>query len=58
MEIVCGARVRAFDGRRYFYFWHLRTGQRTVGEEGGLRLPSGLREAWIDVLVTSSHTST
>ena len=22
MEIGCGARVREFDGRRYFYFWH------------------------------------
>jgi len=22
MEIGCGARVRSFDGRRYFYFWH------------------------------------
>src|SRR5437870_5533611 len=22
MEIGCGARVRNFDGRRYFYFWH------------------------------------
>jgi len=22
MEIGCGARVRDFDGRRYFYFWH------------------------------------
>ena len=21
MEIGCGARVRDFDGRRYFYFW-------------------------------------
>jgi len=22
MEVGCGARVRDFDGRRYFYFWH------------------------------------
>jgi len=22
MEIGCGVRVRDFDGRRYFYFWH------------------------------------
>ena len=22
MEIGCGARVRHFGGRRYFYFWH------------------------------------
>ena len=22
MEIGCGARIRDFDGRRYFYFWH------------------------------------
>ena len=22
MEIGCGARVRDFDGRRYFNFWH------------------------------------
>ena len=22
MEIGCGARVRDFDGRGYFYFWH------------------------------------
>jgi hypothetical protein len=22
MEIGCGARVRDFDGRRYWYFWH------------------------------------
>ncbi|TLZ84616.1 MAG: hypothetical protein E6K03_01475 [Methanobacteriota archaeon] len=22
MEIGCGARVRDFNGRRYFYFWH------------------------------------
>src|SRR5437870_4945418 len=28
MEIGCGARVRDFDGRRYFYFWHY---ERTNG---------------------------
>src|SRR5206468_11601439 len=22
LEIGCGARIREFDGRRYFYFWH------------------------------------
>ena len=22
MEIGCGARIRDFDGRQYFYFWH------------------------------------
>jgi hypothetical protein len=22
MEVGCGARVRDFDGRLYFYFWH------------------------------------
>src|SRR5436190_24021009 len=22
MEIRCGARIRDFGGRRYFYFWH------------------------------------
>jgi len=22
VEIGCGARIRDFDGRRYFYFWH------------------------------------
>ena len=22
MEFGCGARIRDFDGRRYFYFWH------------------------------------
>ncbi|HEX9340657.1 MAG TPA: hypothetical protein VF992_05735 [Thermoplasmata archaeon] len=22
MEIGCGARIRDFGGRRYFYFWH------------------------------------
>lgn len=22
MEIGCGARIRDFEGRRYFYFWH------------------------------------
>ncbi len=22
MEIGCGARIRDFDGRRYWYFWH------------------------------------
>ncbi len=34
MEIGCGARVRDFDGRRYFYFWHYeREGGRSVRHE-------------------------
>ena len=34
MEIGCGARVRDFDGRRYFYFWHYeREGGRSVRKE-------------------------
>ncbi len=34
MEIGCGARVRDFDGRRYFYFWHYeRSGGRSVRKE-------------------------
>ena len=34
MEIACGARVRDFDGRRYFYFWHYdRTNGRSVRRE-------------------------
>ena len=34
MEIGCGARVRDFDGRRYFYFWHYeREGGRSVRRE-------------------------
>ena len=34
MEIGCGARVRDFDGRRYFYFWHYeRTNGRSVRHE-------------------------
>jgi len=24
MEVGCGARVRDFDGRRYWYFWHYK----------------------------------
>ena len=35
MEIGCGARVRDFDGRRYFYFWHYeRTNGRSERREG------------------------
>ena len=35
MEIGCGARVRDFDGRRYFYFWHYeRTNGRSERKEG------------------------
>src|SRR5438445_8325042 len=34
MEIGCGARVREFDGRRYFYFWHYeREGGRSQRKE-------------------------
>ncbi len=34
MEIGCGARVREFDGRRYFYFWHYeREGGRSLRKE-------------------------
>ncbi len=34
MEVGCGARIRDFDGRRYFYFWHYeRDGGRSVRRE-------------------------
>jgi len=34
MQIGCGARVREFDGRRYFYFWHYeREGGRSLRKE-------------------------
>src|SRR5881628_767827 len=34
MEIGCGARVRDFDGRRYFYFWHYeRSNGRSMRRE-------------------------
>ena len=34
MEIGCGVRVRDFDGRRYFYFWHYeRDAGRSVRRE-------------------------
>ena len=34
MEVGCGARVRDFDGRRYWYFWHYeREGGRCVRRE-------------------------
>ena len=34
MEIGCGARVRDFDGRRYWYFWHYeREDGRSVRHE-------------------------
>lgn len=34
MEIGCGARIRDFDGRRYFYFWHYeREAGRSVRRE-------------------------
>jgi len=39
MEIGCGARVRDFDGRRYFYFWHYeRDNGRSVRKEDYLGL--------------------
>jgi len=34
MEIGCGARIRDFDGRRYFYFWHYeRMNGRSIRKE-------------------------
>ena len=34
MEIGCGARIRDFEGRRYFYFWHYeRTNGRSMRME-------------------------
>ena len=35
MEIGCGVRIRNFDGRRYFYFWHYEraNGRSTRNEE-------------------------
>ena len=34
MEIGCGARVRDFGGRRYFYFWHYeRESGRSIRKE-------------------------
>ncbi|TMA03577.1 MAG: hypothetical protein E6J97_00025 [Methanobacteriota archaeon] len=34
MEVGCGARVRDFDGRRYFYFWHYeRSNGRSMRRE-------------------------
>ena len=34
MEIGCGARIRNFDGRRYFYFWHCeRDNGRSIRRE-------------------------
>ena len=34
MEVGCGARVRDFDGRKYFYFWHYeRTNGRSERKE-------------------------
>ena len=34
MEIGCGARIRDFGGRRYWYFWHYeREGGRSVRKE-------------------------
>ncbi len=34
MEVGCGARVRAFGARRYFYFWHYeRENGRSIRRE-------------------------
>ncbi len=35
MEIGCGARIRDFDGRRYYYFWHYErdNGRSTRNED-------------------------
>ncbi len=34
VEVGCGARIRDFDGRRYFYFWHYeRDSGRSVRRE-------------------------
>ena len=34
MEVGCGARVRDFEGRRYFDFWHYeRTDGRSIRRE-------------------------
>lgn len=34
MEVGCGARVRDFGGRRYWYFWHYeRANGRSVRRE-------------------------
>ncbi len=44
MEIGCGARVRDFDGRRYWYFWHYEVeGGRSRRREDYIgRVDSGL----------------
>ncbi len=50
MEIGCGARVRDFDGRRYFYFWHYeRSNGRSERKEDYVgRVDS--EGAWSDLL--------
>src|SRR3989442_5516338 len=47
MEIGCGARIRNFDGRRYFYFWHYeRDNGRSIRREDYVgRLRSGKARA-------------
>ena len=47
MEIGCGARVRDFDGRRYFYFWHYErdNGRSTRKEDYVGRVDSGKARA-------------
>ncbi len=47
MEIGCGARVRDFDGRRYWYFWHYeRVDGRSVRKEDYVgRVESGRSRA-------------
>src|SRR3989442_12294098 len=57
VEIGCGARVRDFDGRRYFYFWHYeRTNGRSVrrGEYVG-RVESDRSKADLLRRMAASH---
>jgi hypothetical protein len=44
VEIGCGARMRDFDGRRYFYFWHYeRMAGRSVRKEDYIGRVESLR---------------
>ena len=44
VEIGCGARVRDFDGRRYWYFWHYeRADGRSVRREDYIGRVDSLR---------------
>src|SRR2546422_8135060 len=57
MEIGCGARIRNFDGRRYFYFWHYeRDNGRSIRREDYVRRV-GSEEARADLLrrMAASH---